>query len=100
MKNNYTKIVSPEGVSQYAWLTQPDTKFDDSGHYKVNLIIPTDKASSLIKQIDEEMIKSMATAKDSNKGKTIKSANVPYGVPESTFGPFKAYRNPCALRVL
>jgi hypothetical protein len=78
MKNNYTKIVSPEGVSQYAWLTQPDTKFDDSGHYKVNLIIPTDKASSLIKQIDEEMIKSMATAKDSNKGKTIKSANAPY----------------------
>ena len=57
MKNNYVKIVSPEGVSQYAWLTKPDTKFDKDGRYKVNLVVPTDKASSLIKQIDEEIKK-------------------------------------------
>jgi hypothetical protein len=77
-KNNYVKIVSPEGISQYAWLTQPDTKFDESGHYKVNLIIPTIEANALIKQIDEEMKKSMATAQESNQGKTIKAANAPY----------------------
>jgi hypothetical protein len=78
MKNNYVKIVSPEGVSQYAWLTQPDTKFDKDGHYKVNLVVPTDKAASLIKQIDDEMKKSVAIAQESNNGKNIKQANAPY----------------------
>ena len=78
MKNNYIKIVSPEGVSQYAWLTKPDTKFDKDGHYKVNLVVPTDKASSLIKQIDEEMKKSVELAAENNKGKKVKQANAPY----------------------
>lgn len=77
-KNNYVKVVSPEGVSQYAWLTQPDTKFDKDGHYKVNLVVPTDKASSLIKQIDEEMKVSVKIAGEKNKGKKIKQANAPY----------------------
>ena len=63
-KNNYVKVVSPEGVSQYAWLTQPDTKFDKDGHYKVNLVVPTDKASALIKQIDAEMQESVRIAKE------------------------------------
>jgi hypothetical protein len=78
MKNNYVKIVSPEGISQYAWLTQPDTKFDTDGHYKVNLIVPIDKAQPLIKQINAEMEASLKIAKEKNKGKTIKLANPPY----------------------
>jgi hypothetical protein len=73
MKNNYVKIVSPEGISQYAWLTQPDTKFDADGHYKVNLIVPIDKAQPLIKQINAEMEASLKIAKEKNKGKTIKT---------------------------
>jgi len=77
-KNNYVKIVSPEGISQYAWLTQPDTKFDTDGHYKVNLIVPIDKAQPLIKQINAEMEASLKIAKEKNKGKTIKLANPPY----------------------
>jgi hypothetical protein len=77
-KNNYVKIVSPEGISQYAWLTQPDTKFDTDGHYKVNLIVPIDKAQPLIKQINAEMEASLKIAKEKNKGKTIKRANPPY----------------------
>jgi len=77
-KNNYVKIVSPEGISQYAWLTQPDTKFDTDGHYKVNLIVPIDKAQPLIKQINAEMEASLKIAKEKNKGKNIKLANPPY----------------------
>ena len=77
-KNSYVKIVSPEGVSKYAWLTQPDTKFDKDGHYKVNLVISTENAQSLMKQIDDEMKKSLEIAKEKNKGKAIKQANSPY----------------------
>jgi hypothetical protein len=77
-KNNYVKIVSPEGISQYAWLTQPDTKYSADGHYKVNLMVPFDKAQPLIKQINAEMEASLKIAKEKNKGKAIKRANPPY----------------------
>ena len=77
-KNNYVKIVSPEGISKYAWLTQPDTKFDKDGHYKVNLVVSAEEAQPLIKQIDDEMKKSLELAKEKNKGKAIKQANSPY----------------------
>lgn len=63
-KNNYVKIVSPEGISKYAWLTQPDTKFDKDGHYKVNLVVSAETAQPLIKQIDDEMKKSLELAKE------------------------------------
>ena len=77
-KNNYVKIVSPEGVSKYAWLTQPDTKFDKDGHYKVNLVVSAEASQSLMKQIDEEMVKSMALAKEKANGKPVKAAKAPY----------------------
>lgn len=77
-KNNYAKIVSPEGVSKYAWLTQPDTKFDkEGGHFKVNLVISAEEAQPIIKQIDAEMKKSVEIAKEKNK-KAIKMAAPPY----------------------
>jgi hypothetical protein len=76
-KNMYAKIVSPEGVSKYAWLTKPDTKFDKDGHFKVNLIVSAEEAQPLIQQIDAEMKKSAEIAKEKNK-KAVKMANPPY----------------------
>jgi hypothetical protein len=76
-KNMYAKIVSPEGVSKYAWLTKPDTKFDKDGHFKVNLVVSAEEAQPLIQQIDAEMKKSAEIAKDKNK-KAVKMANPPY----------------------
>ena len=38
-KNNNVRIVTPIGISQYAWLTTPDTQFDTDGHYKTNLLV-------------------------------------------------------------
>ena len=77
-KNNNVKVVSPVGVSQYAWLTTPDTRFDETGHYKTNLIINGKEAQSLKTQIDAEIKKSVALAKEKAKGKNIKMANPPY----------------------
>ena len=76
MKNNNVKIVSPVGVSQYAWLTQPDTRFDSDGHYKTNLIIKAEDAKSLIKSIDDEMKQSLTLAKEKAKGKKVKEGNL------------------------
>ena len=47
MKNNYKRIVTGIGVSQYAWLTSPDTRFDEVGHYKTNLILSGEDADTL-----------------------------------------------------
>ena len=77
-KNNNVKVVSPVGVSQYAWLTTPDTRFDETGHYKTNLIINGKEAQSWKTQIDAEIKKSGALAKEKAKGKAIKEAPRPY----------------------
>jgi len=77
-KNSYVKVVSPVGVSQYAWLTTPDTRFDETGHYKTNLILNAKDARPLITQIDGEIKKSLTLAKEKAKGKAIKQANSPY----------------------
>ena len=77
-KNNNVKVVSPVGVSQYARLTTPDTRFDETGHYKTNLIINAKEAQSLKAQIDAEIKKSVALAKEKAKGKAIKEAPRPY----------------------
>jgi hypothetical protein len=78
MKNNYTKVVSGVGVSQYAWLTQPDTRFDEIGHYKTNLILSGQDADTLKAAINEELTKSVALAKEKAKGKNIKTAPAPF----------------------
>ena len=77
-KNSYVKVVSPVGVSQYAWLTTPDTRFDETGHYKTNLIINDKEAQSLKAQIEAEIKKSVALAKEKAKGKAIKEAPRPF----------------------
>lgn len=77
-KNNYAKVVTPVGVSQYAWLTQPDTRFDKDGHYKTNLVIKTDEANELIKTIDRAIQDSVTLAKEDAKGKKVKQAEPPY----------------------
>ena len=78
MKNNYTKVVSGVGVSQYAWLTQPDTRFDEIGYYKTNLILSGQDADTLKAAINEELTKSVALAKEKAKGKNIKTAPAPF----------------------
>jgi len=78
-KNQNVRVVSPVGISQYAWLTQPDTAFDPDGHYKTNLLVKTDEAQALIKQIDAEIANSVKLAQESSKSKApVKKSNAPY----------------------
>ena len=77
-KNNNGKVVSPVGVSQYAWLTTPDTRFDETGHYKTNLILKAKDAQPLVTQINAEIKKSLTLAKEKAKGKSIKQAPSPF----------------------
>ena len=77
-KNNNVRIVTPIGISQYAWLTTPDTQFDQDGHYKTNLIVNAKESQSVVKAIDDEIKKSVTLAKEKTKCKEPKMANLPY----------------------
>ena len=78
LKNNYTRIVTGVGTSQYAYINAPDTRFDEIGHYKTNLILSGEAAEILKTKIDAELTKSIALAKEKAKGKNIKTSAVPY----------------------
>lgn len=57
------RITSPKGIAQYPWLNKADTKFDDLGAYKVNLVVSKEDAEPFIKKV-------MAQFKEENpKGK-------------------------------
>tara|TARA_X000001382_G_C3110755_1_gene159811 strand:+ start:123 stop:770 length:648 start_codon:yes stop_codon:yes gene_type:complete len=77
-KNNYERVVSPVGIAQYAWLSQPDTRFDAVGHFKTNLIVNAEEAQGLVQAIDKAIEQSVTLAKENTKGKKIKQAPLPY----------------------
>ena len=78
MAQNYEKIVTPVGTSQYAWLSTPDTRFDETGHYKTNLILKTEEAAELMQSIDKALALSTKDAQEKSKGKKVKTADAPY----------------------
>lgn len=50
-KSKYVRLTSPKGVARHPWLTKPDTKFNEEGDYKVNLVVSKKDAEPLIKSI-------------------------------------------------
>ena len=60
------------------WLTTPDTRFDETGHYKTNLILNNKDSQSLKTQINAEIKKSLTLAKEKAKGKAVKQAPSPF----------------------
>jgi len=77
-KQNYTRMVTPTGVAQYAWLIKPDTRFDAVGHYKTNLILSREDAANAMQMVDKAMTESLTLAKENAKGKKIKEGSPPY----------------------
>ena len=46
-RNNEMQHVSPIGIAKYPYLVDPDTKFDERGTYKVDLIISPKEAAAI-----------------------------------------------------
>ena len=47
MANDYIGVVTPAGTAIYPHLTQPDTKFNAMGEYKVSLSLTEDEAAPI-----------------------------------------------------
>ncbi len=53
MDDKYMKLVTPKGVAKYPWLTKADTKFNPDGVYKTDLLLSSEEAKPLAKQLKE-----------------------------------------------
>jgi hypothetical protein len=71
-------FTTPKGIAKYPWLSKPDTKFNEEGEYKVNLILSKEDAAPIIEQINAAFAENVKAEVKKNKGKDIKTANPPY----------------------
>ena len=90
MVEKLQNYVTSSGTFKYPHLQKADTKFNPDGEYKVTLVFENGDAKQFTTLIEEQFKKSVETAKLKNKGKSIKTANLPYktnddGKVEATF---------------
>jgi len=71
-------VTTPTGVAMYPWLTKPDTKFNEDGEYKVNLVLSKEDAKPLLKVINSVFEDNLKSEIKKQKTKDIKTANPPY----------------------
>ena len=71
-------FTTPKGVAYYPYISAPDTKFDDEGHYKVNLCIPKEEAEPIIEQIKGELVAGIKALKEAKPNAKIKQAPFPF----------------------
>ena len=97
-----TRYVTPAGIAVYPYLTEPDTKFDPEGAFKVTLrLAPSGEISTTkgeTKGSIEQFLADMAEASynkavadeaksaaaDARKPKKIKQADLPYSLDDDT----------------
>ena len=75
MANDFVSYTTKTGIAIYPHLTQPDTKFNANGEYKVSLSLTEQEAAPLKKLIEQEKVKAMAMIPE---GKKAKESDDPY----------------------
>jgi hypothetical protein len=70
--------ISAMGEAVYPHLNKPDVKFSEAGEYKVTLKVKKSDASKMLGEYKQAIDDSLIKAEKENKGKTIKSAPIPY----------------------
>ena len=78
MAEKLIQFTTPKGIAQYPWLSKPDTKFNEEGVYKVDLIIPKADAIPVLKQINEVFAENVDKETKRAKGQDVVKAKPPY----------------------
>lgn len=63
-------FTTEKGTAYYPYISAPDTKFDEQGHYKVNLCLSKEDAKPVTDLIKAEILAGIKALQDS--GKTVK----------------------------
>ena len=76
-KPSFKTFTTPAGTAGYLYLSVPDTKFKEDGEYRAQITLSAQHAEKIEALIAEELLKSVAKAKEENAGKRIKQADTP-----------------------
>jgi len=71
-------FTTAKGVAYYPYISAPDTKFDEQGHYKVNLCLSKEDAKPVTDLIQAEILAGIKALKEAKPNKTIKQAPLPF----------------------
>lgn len=89
-KQDKKNLISPQGTSKFAWLFEPNKKFNKLGTYEVTLVLKGKEAKEFKKTLDAELAASLAKAEVENpKKKNIVLAKPPYTDMEDGTTEFK-----------
>ena len=77
-------FTTEKGIAYYPYISAPDTKFDEQGHYKVNLCLSQEKAKPVIEMINNEILSGIKALKADKPNTNIKQANPQEGLHPKT----------------
>lgn len=76
-------ITTPKGViGKYAYLTEPDTKFNADGEYKATLTLPLEQAQPLLDKLEAAYSEAYQAECTEKKKKALKKADMPWEIDE------------------
>ena len=67
-------FTTAKGEAYYPYISAPDTKFDESGHYKVNLCLSQEDAAPVLEIIKNIIAENKASMEQAGQGKKLKKA--------------------------
>ena len=88
MKPEVLNITTPVCLFQFAWLVEPDTKFDASGIWQVECLIHPDDATEVEEQLSGLLERWKAQLKSANPNKKFKLASLPWEFTEVDGKPY------------
>ena len=69
-------FTTAKGIAYYPYISAPDTKFDEQGHYKVNLCLSEEDAQPVIEVIKQTVVEGIKALKKDHKSITFLPFNL------------------------
>ena len=88
IKPEICNFTTPVCLLQYAWLVEPDTKFDQAGLWQVECLIEPEKAGELEEQLNALLERWKSQLKIANPNKKYKLAPARFGYEEVDGVPY------------
>ena len=87
IKSEVLNLTTPRCGFEFAWLVEADTKFETPGVWKVNCLIPADKAAEIEEQLSGLLDRWKAQLKAGEPDTKFKLANMPWSYEERDGNP-------------
>ena len=88
IKSEVLNLTTPRCQFQFAWLVEPDTKFEQPGVWKVTCLIPTEQAAPIEEQLTGLLDRWKVQLKAAEPDKKFKLAALPWGYEEVEGQPY------------